>query len=156
MGAVAHEAALREQASGQHIEIYNVSLADVKDGLYGSSEKILQGVFNVARSTKPSIIAIDEIDVLGGMRNEGHHQIDNSLVTVLLTNMEGLKKDELITVIGSTNRPQSIDEALKRPGRFDVLATFSLPNEKQRRAIFEQKMNKARKLQKWSYQLRVV
>jgi AAA+ superfamily predicted ATPase len=126
--------------------IYVVRLADVLHSLYGRTERLLNEVFKQAREHAPVVILIDELDALGGNRNQSN-EITSRIVTVLTTNMDGLEeRSDGIVVVGTTNRVEVIDPALKRPGRLDLLIEVPLPDKPQREQIFRLKIAKAQKI----------
>ncbi|OGH02225.1 MAG: hypothetical protein A2798_03835 [Candidatus Levybacteria bacterium RIFCSPHIGHO2_01_FULL_37_17] len=132
--ALAHEAG---------VGIYVVELADVLHSLYGRTERLLNAVFEKARKNAPVVILIDELDALAGNRNQSS-EVTSRVVTVLLSNLDGLnERPEGIVVVGTTNRVEAIDPALKRPGRLDMLIEVPLPDIAQRAKIFDLKMKKA-------------
>jgi transitional endoplasmic reticulum ATPase len=103
---------------------------------YGESERAMREVFKKARQVAPSIIFLDEIDSIAPKRGwtEGSRATE-SVVNQLLTSMDGLASREGVTVIAATNRPDIIDPALLRPGRFDRLVLVSVPDAPGRKAI---------------------
>jgi transitional endoplasmic reticulum ATPase len=105
---------------------------------YGESERAMREVFKKARQVAPSIIFLDEIDSIAPKRGwtEGSRATE-SVVNQLLTSMDGLASREGVTVIAATNRPDLIDPALLRPGRFDRLVLVSVPDAPGRRAILQ-------------------
>ncbi|XP_017667876.1 PREDICTED: ATPase family AAA domain-containing protein 2-like isoform X4 [Lepidothrix coronata] len=103
----------------------------------GESERQLRLLFEQAYQMRPSIIFFDEIDALAPVRSGKQDQIHSSIVGTLLTLMDGLDSRGEIVVIGATNRPDSIDPALRRPGRFEREFRFSLPNKEARKEIFK-------------------
>jgi transitional endoplasmic reticulum ATPase len=102
---------------------------------YGESEKRLREVFEEAEKAAPSIIFIDEIDSIAPKRTQVHGETEKRLVAQLLTLMDGLNSRVNVVVIAATNRPDAIDEALRRPGRFDREIVIGVPDEKGRREI---------------------
>ncbi|NWW48560.1 ATAD2 protein, partial [Pedionomus torquatus] len=102
----------------------------------GESERQLRLLFDQAYQMRPSIIFFDEIDGLAPVRSTKQDQIHSSIVSTLLALMDGLGSRGEIVVIGATNRLDSIDPALRRPGRFDREFLFSLPNKEARKEIF--------------------
>ncbi len=102
---------------------------------YGESEKALREVFEEAAKAAPSIIFIDEIDSIAPKRTQVHGEAEKRLVAQLLTLMDGLQARSNIVVIAATNRPDAIDEALRRPGRFDREIVIGVPDENGRREI---------------------
>ena len=102
---------------------------------YGESEKILRAIFERAAKQDRSIIFFDEIDSVAGQRSGDAHEASKRVVAQLLTLMDGFDENENIVVIAATNRPQDVDSALRRPGRFDWEIVFPMPNRKDREAI---------------------
>ncbi|PEQ14204.1 AAA family ATPase [Novosphingobium sp. PC22D] len=103
---------------------------------YGESEKALREVFDEAAKSSPAIIFIDEIDSIAPKRDQVHGEAEKRLVAQLLTLMDGLNSRANVVVIAATNRPDAIDEALRRPGRFDREIIVGVPDESGRREIF--------------------
>ncbi|MGN6497737.1 MAG: CDC48 family AAA ATPase [Tsuneonella sp.] len=102
---------------------------------YGESEKRLREVFEEAARSAPAIVFIDEIDSIAPKRSQVHGEAEKRLVAQLLTLMDGLEARSNIVVIAATNRPDAIDEALRRPGRFDREIVIGVPDENGRREI---------------------
>ena len=104
----------------------------------GESEKAVREIFKKARQTSPTIIFFDEIDALAPRRgvNQGSHVIE-SVVNQILTELDGLEPLNDVIVIAATNRPDIIDPALLRPGRFDRLILIPIPDKKTREEIFK-------------------
>ncbi|KAM6349591.1 ATPase family AAA domain-containing protein 2-like [Podargus strigoides] len=111
--------------------------ADCLSEWVGESERQLRLLFDQAYQMRPSIIFFDEIDGLAPARTSKQDQIYSSIVSTLLALMDGLDSRGEIVVIGATNRLDSIDPALRRPGRFDQEFLFSLPNKEARKEIFK-------------------
>lgn len=109
--------------------------ADCLGKYVGDAERQLRLLFQVAEKSQPSIIFFDEIDGLAPCRTKQQDQTHNSVVSTLLALMDGLKSRGSVIVIGATNRPDSVDPALRRPGRFDREIYFPLPSSKDREAI---------------------
>jgi transitional endoplasmic reticulum ATPase len=102
---------------------------------YGESEKRLREVFEQASRSAPAIIFIDEIDSIAPKRQNVQGEAEKRLVAQLLTLMDGLQARANLVVIAATNRPDAIDEALRRPGRFDREIIIGVPDEPGRREI---------------------
>ena len=102
---------------------------------YGESEKRLREVFEEAAKSSPAIVFIDEIDSIAPKRDRVAGEAEKRLVAQLLTLMDGLEARANIVVIAATNRPDAIDEALRRPGRFDREIVIGVPDERGRREI---------------------
>jgi len=105
---------------------------------YGETESNLRDIFEEARELQPSIVFFDEIDSMTQTRSdsEGSH-VDSRIVNQLLTLMDGMESYDNVTVLASTNRPELLDEALLRPGRFDYKIEIKLPDEKGCLSILE-------------------
>ena len=108
---------------------------DVLSKWVGEAERQLTFLFEEARRHQPSIIFFDEIDGLAPVRSSKQDQVHSSIVSTLLALMDGLDSRGQVIVVGATNRPDSIDPALRRPGRFDREFAFKLPSRESRRAI---------------------
>ncbi|KAH7139364.1 P-loop containing nucleoside triphosphate hydrolase protein [Dendryphion nanum] len=102
----------------------------------GESERAIRDVFRRARAAKPCIIFFDEIDAIGKSRDKSHDSGLN-VVTTLLNEMDGIEALKQVSIIGATNRPDVLDSALIRPGRFDARIHIGLPNEAARKQILE-------------------
>ncbi|XP_014667126.1 PREDICTED: ATPase family AAA domain-containing protein 2-like isoform X1 [Priapulus caudatus] len=111
--------------------------ADCLSKWVGESERQLRLLFDQAYQLRPSIIFFDEIDGLAPVRSSRQDQIHSSIVSTLLALMDGLDGRGEIVIIGATNRIDSIDPALRRPGRFDREFLFPLPSEEARRSIIK-------------------
>ncbi|TXT10690.1 hypothetical protein VHUM_02195 [Vanrija humicola] len=109
--------------------------ADVLSKWVGEAERQLRMLFEEARASQPSIIFFDEIDGLAPVRSSKQDQIHASLVSTLLALMDGMDGRGQVIVIGATNRPDAVDPALRRPGRFDREFYFPLPNRDARKQI---------------------
>ncbi|KAM5441469.1 TAT-binding protein-like protein 7, AAA ATPase [Microsporum ferrugineum] len=122
---------------GRKVTFYMRKGADALSKWVGEAEKQLRLLFEEARRTQPSIIFFDEIDGLAPVRSSKQEQIHSSIVSTLLALMDGMDGRGQVIVIGATNRPDSVDPALRRPGRFDREFYFPLPNLEARRAIID-------------------
>jgi SpoVK/Ycf46/Vps4 family AAA+-type ATPase len=111
--------------------------ADVLSKWVGEAERQLRLLFEEAKNSQPSIIFFDEIDGLAPVRSSKQDQIHASIVSTLLALMDGMDGRGQVIVIGATNRPDAVDPALRRPGRFDREFYFPLPNLEARRKILE-------------------
>ena len=108
---------------------------EIMGSAYGESEKRLREVFEEAAKAAPAIIFIDEIDSIAPKRSQVSGEAEKRLVAQLLTLMDGLEARANLVVIAATNRPDAIDEALRRPGRFDREIVIGVPDEAGRREI---------------------
>ena len=103
----------------------------------GGSEENLREYFEEAEANSPSIIFIDELDAIAPKREETNGETERRTVAQLLTLMDGLKSRGQVVVIGATNRPDSLDPALRRPGRFDREIEIGVPDSDERREVLE-------------------
>ncbi len=110
---------------------------EIMNKFYGESEKRVRELFEEAEKSAPSIIFIDEIDAIAPKREEVHGEVERRVVSQLLTMMDGLKSRGKVIVIGATNRPNALDPALRRPGRFDREITIGVPTRKARLEILK-------------------
>lgn len=109
--------------------------ADCLSKWVGEAERQLRLLFEEARNQQPSIIFFDEIDGLAPVRSSKQDQIHASIVSTLLALMDGMDGRGQVIIIGATNRPDAIDPALRRPGRFDREFYFPLPSLEARERI---------------------
>lgn len=124
-------------SQGKKVTFYMRKGADALSKWVGEAERQLRLLFEEARKNQPSIIFFDEIDGLAPVRSSKQEQIHASIVATLLALMDGMDGRGQVVVIGATNRPDSVDPALRRPGRFDREFYFPLPNQPARRAIID-------------------
>jgi len=110
---------------------------EIMSKFYGESEKKIRDIFEEAEKTAPTIIFIDEIDAIAPKREEVTGEVERRVVSQLLSMMDGLKSRGKVIVIGATNRPNAIDPALRRPGRFDRELEISVPGKEGRLAILK-------------------
>jgi transitional endoplasmic reticulum ATPase len=127
------------RAVAQETDAYfiNISGPEIMGKFYGESEGRIRKLFEEAQAHAPSIIFIDEIDAIAPKREEmgGEKQVEKRVVAQLLSLMDGLESRGKVIVIGATNIPNSIDPALRRPGRFDREISISIPDKKGRLEI---------------------
>ncbi|MEE9378193.1 MAG: CDC48 family AAA ATPase [Candidatus Lokiarchaeia archaeon] len=110
---------------------------EIMSKFYGASEGRLRDIFREAEENAPSIIFIDEIDSIAPKRVDTSGEVERRVVSQLLSLMDGLRGRGEIICVGATNRINTIDEALRRPGRFDREIEFGVPNVKGRKEIFQ-------------------
>ncbi|MBW6442240.1 CDC48 family AAA ATPase [Patescibacteria group bacterium] len=110
---------------------------EIMSKFYGESEKKIRDIFEEAEKTAPTIIFIDEIDAIAPKREEVTGEVERRVVSQLLTMMDGLKSRGKVIVIGATNRVNSIDPALRRPGRFDREIVINVPGKEGRLSILK-------------------
>jgi len=104
----------------------------------GKSEEGMRKIFERARQVSPCIIFFDEIDSLAGKRGQDHgNKVTERVLNQMLSEMDGLDEINDILVIGATNRPDMLDQALLRPGRFDKILLVNAPSEKGREMILK-------------------
>lgn len=109
---------------------------EIMSKFYGASEERLRKIFKEAEEKAPTIIFIDEIDSIAPKRENVSGEVERRVVAQLLSLMDGLKGRGRIIVIGATNRINSIDEALRRPGRFDREIELKVPDQDGRKEVF--------------------
>ena len=124
-------------ASESEANMYLINGPEIMNKYYGESEAKLRDIFKEAKDNSPSIIFIDEIDALAPKREEAYGDVEKRVVAQLLALMDGLNDRGNVIVLGATNRPDSVDPALRRPGRFDREFEISVPNEDGRLEILE-------------------
>jgi transitional endoplasmic reticulum ATPase len=119
-------------ANETNANFYSISGPEIMSKFYGESEERLREVFKEAEENAPSIIFIDEIDSIAPKREEVSGDVEKRVVSQLLTLMDGIQSRGKLVVIGATNRPNAIDPALRRPGRFDREIDIGIPDEQGR------------------------
>ncbi|SFP27400.1 CDC48 family AAA ATPase [Tranquillimonas alkanivorans] len=125
----------RVVASEAEANFFTINGPEILGKMQGESEERLRQVFTQAREQSPAIIFIDEIDSIAPKREQVGGEAERRLVAQLLTLMDGLEPRQNIVVIGATNRVDAIDEALRRPGRFDREIIIGVPDQDGRREI---------------------
>jgi len=110
---------------------------EVMSKFYGESEKKIRDIFEEAEKTAPTIIFIDELDAIAPKREDVMGEVERRVVSQLLTAMDGLKSRGKVIVLAATNRVNSIDPALRRPGRFDREIEINVPSKKGRLSILK-------------------
>jgi transitional endoplasmic reticulum ATPase len=130
---------LLAKAVANESEAYFVSVGgpEIHSKFYGESEGMLREVFKLAEQNAPSIVFIDEIDAIAPKRDEVYGEVEKRVVAQLLALMDGLKERGQVVVIGATNRVNSLDPALRRPGRFDREIEIGMPDREGRLAILQ-------------------
>jgi len=123
-------------ANESEAHFISINGPEIMSKFYGESEKKLRKLFEEAEEKSPSIIFIDEIDAIAPKRETVTGEVERRVVAQLLALMDGLHGRGKVIVIGATNRPNSLDSALRRPGRFDREIEIKVPNEKGRLEIF--------------------
>ena len=125
----------RAVANESAADFFLINGPEIMGSAYGESEQRLRQVFEEATKNAPSIVFIDEIDSIAPKRGQVSGEAEKRLVAQLLTLMDGLEARANLVVIAATNRPEAIDEALRRPGRFDREIIIGVPDERGRREI---------------------
>ncbi|WP_042666955.1 CDC48 family AAA ATPase [Desulfurococcus amylolyticus] len=128
---------LLAKALANEIGAYFVTIngPEIMSKFYGESEERLRKIFEEAQANAPAVIFIDEIDSIAPKREEVTGEVEKRVVAQLLTLMDGLKERGKVIVIGATNRPDALDPALRRPGRFDREIEIPPPDKRARREI---------------------
>ena len=116
-------------ASESDANMFSINGPEIMNKYYGETEAKLREMFKEAKDHSPSIIFIDEIDAIAPKREEAYGDVEKRVVAQLLALMDGLNDRGNVIVLGATNRPDSVDPALRRPGRFDREFEISVPNE---------------------------
>ncbi|MDH3657541.1 MAG: CDC48 family AAA ATPase [Nitrosopumilus sp.] len=116
-------------ASESEANMFPINGPEIMNKYYGETEAKLRDIFKEAKDNSPSIIFIDEIDAIAPKREEAYGDVEKRVVAQLLALMDGLNERGNVIVLGATNRPDSVDPALRRPGRFDREFEISVPNE---------------------------
>jgi len=116
---------------------YVISGPEIMSKFYGESEARLREIFQKAQETVPSIVFIDELDAIAPKREEVTGEVERRVVAQLLALMDGMGSRGNVIVIGATNRPNAIDPALRRPGRFDREIEIRVPDKKGRHEVLQ-------------------
>ena len=124
-------------ASESEANMYSINGPEIMNKYYGETEARLRDIFKEAKDNSPSIIFIDEIDAIAPKREEAYGDVEKRVVAQLLALMDGLTERGNVIVLGATNRPESVDPALRRPGRFDREVEISVPNEDGRLEVLQ-------------------
>ncbi len=122
-------------ANETQANFYHIGGPEIMSKFYGESEGKLREIFKEAQENAPAIIFIDEIDSIAPKRDEVSGDVEKRIVSQLLTIMDGLESRGKLVVIGATNRPNALDPALRRPGRFDREIEIGLPDRKGRHQV---------------------
>jgi len=124
-------------ASETNANFSSISGPEIMSKFYGESEGRLREIFEQAQENAPSIIFIDEIDSIAPKREEVTGEVEKRVVSQLLSLMDGLQSRGKVVVIGATNRPNALDPALRRPGRFDREIEIGVPNKDGRLQVLQ-------------------
>ena len=124
-------------ANESNAHFISISGPEIMSKFYGESEARLREIFKEAREKAPSIIFVDEIDSIAPKREEVTGEVERRVVSQMLSLMDGLEARGKVIVISATNRPNAIDPALRRPGRFDREIEIKVPDKKGRNEILQ-------------------
>jgi len=124
-------------AAESEANFYIINGPEIVNKYYGETEARLRDIFKEARDSAPSVIFIDEIDAIAPKREEAFGDVEKRVVAQLLSLMDGMSERGNVIVLGATNRPESIDPALRRPGRFDREIEIGVPNVEGRLEILQ-------------------
>jgi len=124
-------------ASETNANFSSISGPEIMSKFYGESEGRLREIFEQAQENAPSIIFIDELDSIAPKREEVTGEVEKRVVSQLLALMDGLQSRGKVVVIGATNRPNALDPALRRPGRFDREIEIGVPNKDGRLQVLQ-------------------
>lgn len=127
----------RAVANESGANFYTINGPEIMSKFYGQSEENLRKVFEEAQKNAPSIVFLDEIDAIAPKRSEVHGEVERRVVSQLLALMDGLKGRGKVIVIGATNIPDTLDPALRRPGRFDREIRIDVPDRDGRKEILQ-------------------
>ncbi|MFA6489991.1 MAG: CDC48 family AAA ATPase [Candidatus Micrarchaeia archaeon] len=127
----------RAVASESEANFVHIGGPELVSKFVGESEEKMRQIFKDAQENAPSIIFMDEIDAIAPKREEVTGEVERRMVSQLLTLLDGLKARGQVIVIGATNRPNSIDPALRRPGRFDREIELGVPDRPARKEILQ-------------------
>ena len=125
----------RAVANESDSKFFHIAGPEIMGRFYGESEQRLREIFEKAAQQAPSIIFIDEIDSIAPKRTDVNGEVERRVVAQLLTLMDGLEPRQNVIVIGATNRVDALDEALRRPGRFDREIVVGVPDTQGRREV---------------------
>ncbi|CAN8279633.1 unnamed protein product [Cochlearia groenlandica] len=122
----------RSFARDSGVSFFSVNGSEIISQYLGESEKALDEVFRSASNAAPAVVFIDNLDAIAPARKEGGEELSQRMVATLLNLMDGISRDDGIVVIAATNRPDSIEPALRRPGRLDREIEIGVPSSSQR------------------------
>jgi len=127
----------RAVANESEANFYSINGPEIMSKFYGESEARLREMFQQAQKNAPSIIFVDELDAIAPKREEVTGEVERRVVAQLLALMDGLSGRGYLIVIGATNRPEALDPALRRPGRFDREIEIGVPDQKGRYEVMQ-------------------
>ncbi|KAA8519568.1 hypothetical protein F0562_013808 [Nyssa sinensis] len=114
------------------VNLFSLNGPEIFSQYYGESEQALNAVFDSASRAAPAVVFIDELDAIAPARKDGGEELSQRMVATLLNSMDGISRTDGLLVIAATNRPDSIEPALRRPGRLDREIEIGVPSPKQR------------------------
>jgi len=146
---------VKAMASENNFDLLVIKTSDITDMWYGESERKMQEAFNQARkiseeNQRTCVLYFDEIDSIAEKRDMSH-EATRRVMSVLLQNMDGIEKKGNVYVVASTNRIESLDPALTRPGRFDLILKVDVPKYEQLVQLYEHYVHKVRSKAKKDY-----
>ena len=124
-------------ANASDANFLSVNGPELLNRYVGESERGVREVFETARQNAPTIVFFDEVDAIASKRGDGDNGVVERVVSQLLTELDGVRGRQDVVVVGATNRPDIVDTALLRPGRFEKLVEVPVPGESAREEIFE-------------------
>jgi len=124
-------------ANASDANFLSVNGPELLNRYVGESERGVREVFETARQNAPTIVFFDEVDAIAAERGDGDNSVIERVVSQLLTELDGIEGRQDVVVVGATNRPDMVDTALLRPGRFEKLVEVPVPDADAREAIFE-------------------
>lgn len=125
-----------------HANFYPIHISEILDPYVGVSEQNLHHAFETARGNSPAVVFFDELDALGFSRSKSRSDVMRPLVDTMLNELQSVEtSNEKLLVIGATNMPWDVDDAFKRPGRFDKLVFVPPPDREARKIIFQLKLS---------------
>ncbi len=125
----------RAVANEAEASFHHIAGPEIMGSQFGESEQRLRDVFQQAQTEAPAIVFIDELDSIAPKREQVSSEVERRIVAQLLTLMDGLEPRQNLMVIGATNRVDAVDEALRRPGRFDREIVIGVPDQDGRREV---------------------
>ncbi len=129
---------MRALASELNVEMVGVRCSDVMSKWYGESESMIEKLFQAVKERKPCILFLDEIDAIAKRRDfYSADDVTPRLLSIMLSELDGMDESSGIIVVGATNKPELVDPALMRPGRFDKIIFIPAPNKRSRLDIFK-------------------
>nr|GMC90270.1 calmodulin-interacting protein 111 isoform X1 [Ipomoea batatas] len=117
------------------VNFFSVNGPEIISQYYGESERALHEIFDSAAQATPAVVFIDEVDAIAPVRKDGGDELSQRMVATLLSLMDGISRTDGLLVIAATNRPDSVEPALRRPGRFDREIEIGVPSPRQRYEI---------------------